>query len=76
MNDKLMHFLVGIIIATAVIVGTGSIIYSVVMVTAVAIAKEIYDSFHPKTHTAELLDVIATVAGCIPVIIAVLMLTG
>ena len=69
--DKLLHFLVGGVIA-GVIYALFLNHWLALLATVVAgLAKEIYDYFHPDQHTVELLDVVATVVGAVPVLLAV-----
>ena len=67
-KDKLLHALVGLTIFVFVSIFTLQIVaLSVVYVAGVG--KEIYDKFHPKTHTADIKDILATVV--IPTIVVI-----
>lgn len=59
--DKQMHFLSGIICAVILtpIIGW----YSVVVVSLIATAKELYDDLHKDIHTPDVWDLVATILG-------------
>lgn len=59
--DKQMHFICGFIIAAVLTPFIGW--YSVVLVAMVATAKEIYDDVNKETHTADVWDLLVTIAG-------------
>jgi hypothetical protein len=59
--DKQMHFICGFIIAAVLTPFIGW--YSVVLVAMVATAKEIYDDVNKDTHTADVWDLLVTIAG-------------
>lgn len=61
--DKQAHFASGAILATAILLLTGSIGISFVSVSLVAMFKEIYDLFHRNKHTPDIWDWVATVLG-------------
>lgn len=71
MNDKLQHFIAGFVIAAAVALATGNLGLAAVAVMLAACGKEVYDSFHPKRHTADWWDIAATLAGWVPVALLV-----
>jgi VanZ family protein len=69
--DKLLHLLVGIIVG-----GLGfymsqryglpngdCFLIGIAAAVAIGIAKEIYDKYHPDTHTYDLMDAAYTAAG-------------
>ena len=59
--DKQMHFLSGFILGIILtpFIGWASILW----VSAIACAKEIYDYIHPDKHTADIWDWVATSLG-------------
>jgi hypothetical protein len=59
--DKQAHFTCGLIIAAVLTPFIGW--YSVVLVSMVATAKEIYDDVHKDIHTADVWDLLVTIAG-------------
>ena len=59
--DKQAHALAGFIIAAVLTPFIGW--YSVVLVAMVATAKEIYDDVNKDTHTADVWDLLVTIAG-------------
>jgi hypothetical protein len=59
--DKVLHFLVGLVIALAVWWATGSAGAALAATIITGVGKEWYDSRHPG-HTVELLDALATIA--------------
>jgi len=59
--DKQMHFICGFIIAAVLTPFIGW--YSVVLVAMVATAKELYDDVNKETHTADVWDLLVTIAG-------------
>jgi hypothetical protein len=59
--DKQAHALAGFIIAAVLTPLIGW--YSVVLVSMVATAKEIYDDVNKDTHTADVWDLLVTIAG-------------
>jgi len=59
--DKFMHFLCGLVIAAVLTPFIGA--YSIAVVAVIAALKEIYDYLHPKTHTADFWDWVATTLG-------------
>ena len=61
--DKQMHFLSGAILATAILLVTGSPSVSFVSVSLVACLKEVYDLLHKNKHTPDVWDWVATSLG-------------
>lgn len=59
--DKQMHFICGFIIAAVLTPLIGW--YSVVLVSLVATAKEIYDDVNKDIHTPDVWDLLVTIAG-------------
>ena len=69
-QDKLLHFAAGSIFA---MVGMAfGPLWSLLLVTGVGLGKEVYDAAHPM-HTADPLDLMATVLGGLPVWLAVVL---
>ena len=62
MLDKVTHFLAGAVIVLA-LGYVLPIFYAMFVAVIVGALKELYDSFHPATHTADMLDFVSTVAG-------------
>ena len=62
MNDKLLHFIGGAVIALIGAFFSGPLAGLALAVVAGAL-KEIYDHLHPDGHTVELWDFLATAAG-------------
>ena len=62
MNDKLKHLIAGFVVAVpfTLVFGIGSGILASVVI---GIGKEIYDYFHPESHTADPVDAVATILG-------------
>jgi len=69
--DKLLHFAVGTAITALVVSVTGSLALAGVAVLLAGAGREVYDAYHPDTHTADIWDVVATCAGWIPVALVV-----
>ena len=61
--DKQAHFLSGAILATAILLVTGSASVSFVSVSLVACLKEVYDLLHKDKHTPDVWDWVATSLG-------------
>lgn len=61
-HDKKLHFAVGFIIC-AVCAIAGYAHMGLVLAIAAGLIKEIYDLAHPLTHTADVMDFVATVVG-------------
>ena len=61
--DKFMHGLSGAILATAILLVTGSASVSFVSVSLVACLKEVYDLLHKDKHTPDIWDWVATSLG-------------
>lgn len=59
--DKQMHIVAGFIIAAVLTPFIGW--YSVVLVSLVATAKEIYDDVNKDIHTPDVWDLLVTIAG-------------
>ena len=68
-KDKLLHALVGLTIFIFVSIFTLQIVALGVVYVA-GVGKEIYDKLHPKKHTVDIKDMLATVA--IPTIVVVI----
>lgn len=62
-KDKLMHFVAGYCIAATINPLLGAL-SAVVVTIIIALAKEVFDKATDR-GTPELLDIIATVAGCL-----------
>jgi hypothetical protein len=54
-KDKILHFAAG----AAIFV----LFQSMLPVILIGVGKEVYDAMHPKTHTVDALDALATFAG-------------
>ena len=67
MNDKLKHFIAGLVITAVVTALTGSLGLASVVVLFAAAGKEVYDAYHPDRHQADWWDIVATLAGWMPV---------
>lgn len=61
--DKLLRFLTGAILSFTVSTATGNTETGVRVTTAIGIQKEMYDYNHPREHSAEVLDSVATTCG-------------
>jgi hypothetical protein len=71
--DKMVHFAGGLVVGGVLLVfreiwplvewGPVSIIGTIVIVGVLAVLKELLDRLDPEHHTAEVADVIATMAG-------------
>jgi len=59
--DKQAHFLGGY--ALAISIGLFYPLFGLVAALAAGILKELYDYYHPATHTCDVNDLVATVAG-------------
>jgi hypothetical protein len=70
--DKQMHFICGFIIAAVLTPFIG--FYAVAIVAIIAAFKEIYDSLHPESHTADFWDWVATTLGGLVGFVAVALL--
>ena len=70
-HDKMGHMIAGVLVFLLALLLGVTIWIAMGVVLAVAVGKEIYDYFHPKIHTADPLDAIATVilAAMITVVI-------
>ena len=71
--DKLQHFAVGALIASLVVIITGSLALAGAAVLLAGAGRELYDACHPDTNMADIWDVVATCAGWIPVALVVQM---
>lgn len=60
--DKQAHFLAGAVILFC-FAAFGYPVYGLIAACMAGVGKEVWDYFRPKTNTAELADVLATVAG-------------
>jgi hypothetical protein len=69
--DKLQHFAAGLVIASLLVIVTGSLILAGVAVLLAGVAREVHDAFHPDTNTVDIWDVVATCAGWLPVALVV-----
>ena len=61
--DKQQHFISGVVLATAILLVTGSPSVSFVSVSLVACLKEVYDLLHKDKHTPDVWDWVATSLG-------------
>lgn len=62
-QDKLLHAFAGLMIVL-LLSGFGVDTLSAFLIACIAgAAKELYDTFHTDEHTADLMDLVATVAG-------------
>jgi len=61
--DKQAHALGGAVIVQSMILASQSMTRALIACALLALAKEIYDSRHPNTHTKDAWDFLATCAG-------------
>jgi len=61
-TDKCGHTIAGALIFTIMFAISGMIFASFVVVAIAAAGKEIYDKFHPLSHTADVWDFVATLS--------------
>lgn len=61
--DKQAHALGGAVIVQSMILANQSMTRSLIVCALLALAKEIYDAYHPATHTKDVWDFVATCAG-------------
>jgi VanZ family protein len=71
--DKVLHLAVGVAIGALTYVGvhhylpvatsSDRMLMGVGAAAVIGLLKEVYDYFHPATHTAEIADFLATAAG-------------
>lgn len=61
--DKQAHALSGAVIVFACERAGMSLIRSVLICITLGLAKEIYDAYHPDTHTCDGWDFVATISG-------------
>ena len=60
-TDKLLHFIVGVLIyAVGHFVGHA---IGMALVVLAAVGKEIYDFYHRDVHTPDVMDALATICG-------------
>ena len=60
--DKALHMIGGVLILlAALLLGLGSVVGMAIVLIA-AVGKELYDKLHPKNHTADVWDAVATVS--------------
>jgi hypothetical protein len=59
--DKALHFIGGVVIYAAA--HFASPIIGLMAVLVAAVGKEVYDHFHKDTHTDDIWDATATIAG-------------
>ena len=62
--DKVLHFILGSVIG-AIWSLQGGIISGIIVGSIFGIGKELYDFLHPKKHTCDWLDALATIVGSI-----------
>lgn len=62
-QDKLLHFVVGAVIFSAVYVLFPNLLIAGGAVILAAIGKEVYDYIHRDRHTPDMMDAVATVIG-------------
>ena len=62
-KDKQAHFLSGAILATVILLVTGSPSVSFMSVSLIAMFKEVYDLLHKDKHTPDVWDWVATTLG-------------
>ena len=75
--DKQGHLWAGYAIAMTICVLTDSIPLAMILTALVGASKELYDSLHPDTHTADLMDfAFTTLGGAVGVVIYVLIGMG
>lgn len=65
MNDKLLHFLAGIFIVGFCYLLLPNIEIAFFIAIGFGFGKEVYDYFHPKSHSAEFMDLLATAYGAL-----------
>lgn len=61
--DKQAHTLGGAVIVLMSAIAGYSILWGLLVCGLAALAKEVYDAFHPDVHTADIWDFIATCSG-------------
>ena len=62
--DKALHYVYGSLLFALTVHALGAAL-SLMFVAVVAAVKEVYDWFHRDTHTPDLWDFVATVAGAL-----------
>jgi VanZ family protein len=60
--DKVMHFASGVILYAGLLPFVGSS-FALSIVVLMAVGKEVYDSYYPDKHTADVWDAVATILG-------------
>lgn len=60
-KDKQEHIIVGLIIFLILGIILGMEL-SLIWIFIIAICKELYDYFHPESHSCEVMDIVATTA--------------
>lgn len=60
-KDKLLHYTVGTLVCSVSYLVIGY--YSMLLVVAVGIGKEVYDYKHKDKHTPDVYDALATILG-------------
>ena len=69
--DKIAHLLVGAVIALAL----GYVLpawIGFVVAAVIGLLKEVYDYYHPKTHTCDGMDFLATAGGGLAAVLYVI----
>lgn len=72
-DDKVRHFAGGALIASACIVLGLPLWLAAAAVLIAAFGKEAYDYYHPKTHTPDPLDALATLLGGATVLLPIFL---
>ncbi len=72
-RDKLLHFVAGQFAAILFYAFWHSAIALAIGAIIAGVMKEAYDITRPDEHTPETMDVVATFAGCIPLVVIHLM---
>jgi len=62
-GDKILHFLAGWAIGSAVVLTTSSTIAAMTLVVIVGIGKELIDNVNTELHTPDWMDAIVTIVG-------------
>ena len=70
-RDKALHAIGGVLILLVALLLGLSLIVAMSVVAVSGIGKEIYDKMHPKKHTADIWDIVATVS--LAMLVAVVM---
>ena len=61
-HDKMGHAILGVLVLLVALMAGATYTVAMLIVAVVAVGKEVYDHFHPKTHTADVWDAVATVS--------------